>query len=206
VGGSPAVCLLLLFLLSPALFLRRAIEFGIEAEVSEIGHPHGVENAVQVVIFMLHDPGVEPGCLAFDHVAVAVDAAIADPQRARHHGAHLGDREATFPVQPDLIADRLDLRVDQDGVGHRAGGGIGRGSFGGNAKHEQTERHVNLRTGQADARRILHRLHHVGDEPAAFRRAWVGHRLTLLQQDRVAHAGDFQDGHAGSPDAVLAGR
>ena len=57
---------------------------------------------------------------------------------------------------------------------------------------------MDLGRGEAHARRILHGLHHVGDEAADFRRAGVVDRGAALQQHRVAHAGDLQNGHVPS--------
>ena len=68
----------------------------------------------------------------------------------------------------------------------------------GDAEHEQAQRLIDLRRGQADAGRVLHRFHHVGDQAADFRRAGIGDRIAFLQQDRVAHPGDFQNGHVRS--------
>ena len=65
----------------------------------------------------------------------------------------------------------------------------------GHPEHEQPQRHVHLRRGQAGAGRVLHRLHHVGDQAADFRCAGIRHRFTHLQQHRVAHAGYLQNGH-----------
>ena len=141
------------------------------------------------------DPRVKAGGLALDGVAVAIDAAIADALRAGHDGAQFGDRQAALPAHADLLADRLDLRVDQHRVGHRARGGIGRRPFAGHAEHEQPQRHIHLWGGEADAWRILHRLHHVRDEAADLRRPRIGHGIAAADQDGMTHAGDFQDGH-----------
>ena len=54
---------------------------------------------------------------------------------------------------------------------------------------------MHLRSGQAGAGRILHRLDHVGHQTADVRRPRIDDRLGTLQQDGMTHAGDFQDGH-----------
>ena len=95
-------------LLTLALLLRHAVEFLVEAEVTEVGDPHRVENAIQMIVFVLDDPGVKARGLTLDHGPVAIHAAVADPPGARHDGAQLRDRQATFPARNDLLANRLD--------------------------------------------------------------------------------------------------
>ena len=65
----------------------------------------------------------------------------------------------------------------------------------GHAEDEQAQRLIDLWCGQADAGRVHHRLHHVSDEAADFRRAGIGDRIAFAQQDRVPHAGNFQNSH-----------
>ena len=55
---------------------------------------------------------------------------------------------------------------------------------------------MDLRRGEPDAVRILHGLHHVGDQAADLARRRVGDRLGLAEQYRMAHAGDLQERHA----------
>ena len=54
---------------------------------------------------------------------------------------------------------------------------------------------MNLRRGQSGAAGIFHGLQHVGDQLANLRRRRVGHFGGPLGQDRVAHAGDVENGH-----------
>ena len=49
-----------------------------------------------------------------------------------------------------------------------------------------------LRRGKPDPWRVHHRLNHIRDQPPDFRRAGIGHGVTLPEQDRMAHSGDFQ--------------
>ena len=87
-----------------------------------------------------------------------------------------------------LVADMLETMEDAYGAGLAA-----------------PQVHVPLRLfvfrvsearGKAGTRSVLHGLEHIRDQPADRRRAWVRHRVTLLQQDRVSHARYLQDGHA----------
>ncbi len=56
---------------------------------------------------------------------------------------------------------------------------------------------MHLRGRKPGPARVLHGFKHIGDEAADVGRTGVGHRLGPLQQDGVAHASDFQDGHEG---------
>src|SRR5438105_381217 len=80
-----------------------------------IGHALRVEDAVEMIAFMLHDPGMKTRRLALDHRAVEPERAIADPQMARHDAAQPGNRQAALPPEGALVTDRLDDRVDQRG-------------------------------------------------------------------------------------------
>ena len=146
-----------------------------------------------MVVLVLHDAGMEVGHLTFDHIAVAVHPAIADARRARHRGAQVRDRQAALPVQHAFLAQQFDFRIDQHRAGHRDVVRIGAGALAGDAEHEQPQRHMDLRRGEADAGRVLHGFDHVADQPADFRRAGVGHRVAAAEQHRVTHAGDLEN-------------
>jgi len=61
-----------------------------------------------------------------------------------------------------------------------------------NAEDDNPVRLVNLRSGDARAAGILHRLDHILDEPAYPRRCRVINRLGSRTQNRVPHAGNLQ--------------
>ena len=52
------------------------------AEAAEVAHPHRVENAVQMVTFVLHDARVETLDLAGDGPARRIEAAVVQPAAA----------------------------------------------------------------------------------------------------------------------------
>src|SRR5882762_3199047 len=79
-----------------------------EHEQARVGHPLRVENAVEMVAFVLHDAGVEAFDLALDRLAVRRRAAITDASVARHRAAQAGDRQATLPAELDAAGQRLD--------------------------------------------------------------------------------------------------
>src|SRR5438132_11546855 len=66
---------------------RVALQFLGKDQQAMIGYPLRIENAVEMVAFMLHDAGMKPGRLALDRIAVEVDTAITHLQMARHHAA-----------------------------------------------------------------------------------------------------------------------
>ena len=162
-----------------------------EAELREIRHPHRVEDAVQVIELVLHHVGLQPVSIAADRVAVAIDTTVADAHMTRHGGAQARDGKTPLPAQCHLIPQYRDHRVDHDRRRHRrAAGALGR-----QVEDEQAPGHVHLRRGQADARRVQHGVDHVGGQATHLRRPRIGHVRRALQQDGVAHAGDFQQGH-----------
>src|SRR5213079_1337434 len=74
---------------------RMTLQFLGKDEEAVIGHALRVENTIEMVAFVLHDPRMKPGHLALDRVAVEVEAAIAHAQMARHNPAQSRDRQAT---------------------------------------------------------------------------------------------------------------
>src|SRR5216684_149413 len=87
-------------------------------EEAVVGHALRIEDAVEVVAFMLHDPGMKPRCLALEHGAVEAVPAIADVEIARDDAAQPGNGKAPFPAERALGPDRLNDRVEQHRVPH----------------------------------------------------------------------------------------
>jgi hypothetical protein len=78
---------------------------------------HAVEenHAVEVIVFVLDDAGVETiggqrDRRTFDRARLDLD-----PTGARHQPAELGYRETAFPPFFDVVSNRSHLRVDEDG-------------------------------------------------------------------------------------------
>src|SRR5690348_4054113 len=72
---------------------RKAHAFFEIHQQPQIGHALGIEDAVEMVAFMLQDAGVEAFDGAVDRRAVEADAAIADAGEARHRALKAGDRQ-----------------------------------------------------------------------------------------------------------------
>jgi hypothetical protein len=70
---------------------RVALQLLQEHQKPVIGHPLRVENAVEVVAFMLHDAGVKACHIALDHLAIEPSPAIANPEMPRDDAAQPGD-------------------------------------------------------------------------------------------------------------------
>src|SRR5436190_14828858 len=106
----------------PSVFLRQRLSWKqrfVEAELGEVADPHRVEDAVEVVDFVLHDTSVEIRRLALEWAAVLVKAAIAQTLVARHDAAHAGHGQAAFPALLHLRVEQREDRIDEDGVVHR---------------------------------------------------------------------------------------
>ncbi len=151
-----------------------------------------------MVVFVLDHPGVEAGDGPFDGLPVAIDAPIAHAGRAGHRGTQAGDRQAALPAQDAVLGQQFDLGVDEHGVVEPGILRVVALALGRDAEDEQAQRHMHLRRGQPDAGRVLHGLHHVGDEPPDFRRTGIGNRVAAAQQHGVAHPGDLENGHGAS--------
>jgi hypothetical protein len=72
-----------------------------KTEAAEVPDPHRIENAVEVVAFVLHHARVETGDAAVDRPAESVETGITQLAPARHPAAQTGtDRQ---PSQPSSI-------------------------------------------------------------------------------------------------------
>ena len=87
-------------------------ELVVESEGCEIAHALGVEDAVQMIAFVLHHPRVEILRLALEAAATGVEATIAYTSIAGHETPQPGDAEARFPAIHHLVIERLDFGVD----------------------------------------------------------------------------------------------
>ncbi len=148
-----------------------------------------------MVGFVLDHPGVEAGRLGRHWNAVAVHTLVAHAPGRGHRPPQARNGQAPLPAQTDILAHRLDHRIDQDPDRSRLIVGLATAPPGWYLENEQAQRHVHLRRRQADAAGILHGLDHIGDQAADLRRTRMVDRVGPPQQHRVAHAGDLEDGH-----------
>ena len=68
------------------------------AEQAHVAHAHRIEDAIQVVAFVLDDAGVEAGDLALHRAAVRFEAGVAQAGKARHLAAQTRHRQASLPA------------------------------------------------------------------------------------------------------------
>ena len=150
-------------------------------------------------------------------ISIALAAAIVGAHdnllRARHLAADVGNAEATLPVLDEVASHRCDLRIDE---GHQRNTPIGillvlillvvRAWS--KARDEDPHALVNLRRGQTNPLILAHRVEHVVDELLDPRGTDFSglERPGLRAQDRMAHACDLQNRHAGIIAAALCGQ
>ena len=70
----------------------------LEAEVVQVAHPHRIEHAIEVVDFVLHDPGVEALDRPVDGLPVDIATPVAQTAIAGHEPAQSRHREAALPA------------------------------------------------------------------------------------------------------------
>ena len=85
---------------------RVALQLFEEEHVARVGHPLRVQNAVEMIAFVLDDAGVKAFDLALDRLAVEADGAVADAQMARDDAAQPRHRQAAFPTEGALLPQR----------------------------------------------------------------------------------------------------
>src|SRR5216683_2474649 len=171
-----------------------------------VGHALRIEDAVEMVAFVLHDAGMEALDLAIDCAAVERQAAIADAAGPRHGAAQAGDRQAALPTELDGPVERRDLGIDEHRKVERRIVRPAGGTLGGDLEDDDAASDVDLRRGKAGAADIDQRLDHVGDQRLDVRSGRIGDRRRDAAQDRVPHAGYLEDRHglnmAARPGAV----
>ena len=70
----------------------------LEPEAAHVAHAHGIEDAVEVIDFVLYDARMEAIHGAIDGLAEVVEAAIPESRMPGHDAAHTGHRQASFPA------------------------------------------------------------------------------------------------------------
>ena len=83
-----------------------------EEEQPMIRHSLRVEDAVEVIILVLHDPSVKALYFALDDLAVETGSPVADAQVPRHDAAQPRNREAALPAERAVAPEKLDHWVD----------------------------------------------------------------------------------------------
>src|ERR1700730_7242650 len=92
---------------------RVTLQFLEKNQQAMVRHPLRGEDPVEMVAFLLDDPGVNPFDLALDDLSVEAGAAIAHPQMPRYDSAQPGNREAALPTERPLMPDGFDHRVHE---------------------------------------------------------------------------------------------
>jgi hypothetical protein len=77
-----------------------------EAELGQIADAPRVQNPVQVIHFVLHDPGMKIAHRAVDGIPGGVLAGIAQIPVAGHQAAHAGHRQAALPALLRCVSPR----------------------------------------------------------------------------------------------------
>jgi hypothetical protein len=160
-------------------------------QARRIGHPHGVEDAVEMVALVLHHAGMEAVRLALDWLSIQPHAAIAEMGVARHPAGQARHRQAALISFVHRGREGDQLGIDQHGQRHP----LALGARGRNHEDHQAQRHRHLRRGEADAAHGAHGLLHVGDQRRDLGIGRVGHFEGTRFQQRVAHADDVENGH-----------
>src|SRR5271165_3619077 len=147
------------------------------------------QDAVKVVDLVLEHGREQPLGQHLALLAVAVEGADANGGGALDLGVIFGDRQAALLVGRALVRSPKDLGVDED---LRRRGLL----LLGDVDDEQADRLGDLDRREPDARRVVHRLDHVVDEPRQ-RRVDTLDRLADQAELGVGQGDDVTKGHEG---------
>ena len=139
------------------------------------------QRAVEVIDLVLQAGGQYAGCLQKLFLAIAVDVFDGATGRAFHIGIIFRNGKTTFLIDRRLIGKTDNFRIDQENrIGNRrwlffssASSSATSTSSSSSARlaaidGDHPQRHANLDTGKANARRVIHRLQHVIEQLAHF--------------------------------------
>src|SRR5215213_2775226 len=84
-----------------------------EGELAQVGHPHGIEDTVEVIHLMLQDPREQPSRNTSYLPSAAIQRPVGDAGMARYPSAQIRDGQAAFESQLRHLAHGRELRVDQ---------------------------------------------------------------------------------------------
>ena len=87
------------------------MRFGFEQELAHVGHTLWIEDAVQVIVLVLHDTRVKALGYALDQIAVRVIAPIADMPGPFDEATQARNRETPFPAAIRRRVEVTELRV-----------------------------------------------------------------------------------------------
>ncbi|QND95250.1 hypothetical protein SY91_02666 [Burkholderia cenocepacia] len=160
-----------------------------ETEAREIGDPHRIQLADQMIVLMLNHARMEPLGDAIDLLAELVEAAVAHLRVAADDAAHARHRQAAFPALFHLRRQVLDLRVDQHGLRHRRR--IRVAVVVAEAEDDDLKPDADLRRGEPRAVRVVHRLEHIRDDLVQLGCIEPLDRLGDFEQARIAHLQDL---------------
>src|ERR1700678_3306971 len=93
----------------------------IEAELGEVSNAAGIQDAIEVIDFMLYDARMKVLDGAVDGRPGGIEAGVAQIPIPRYQPAHAGDRQAPLPALVLLLAERGQGGGDQHGVRHGLG-------------------------------------------------------------------------------------
>src|SRR5688500_2379318 len=80
-----------------------------EAEITQIADAHGIENAAQMIDFVLHDARMEVADGSIDGLPELIHAPIAQVLVTRHQAAHPGDGQTALPALLGVLCNGLQL-------------------------------------------------------------------------------------------------
>ncbi len=146
-----------------------------------------------MIVFVLHDARMKARAAALDRFAVLVEPRVAQAGKTRHHPAHAGHRQAALPALLEVIAQRRQGRIDQNGLRHRLGLGVARVVL--DAENHDLQPDADLRRRESGAVERRHRIAHVGEQRVQLGGVEFRHRLRAFEQTRVAHSQYISNRH-----------
>src|ERR1700730_14504546 len=161
----------------------------VEAELGQIPNAARIQDPIEVVYLVLHDPSMKVPHGTIDGHTGSIKARIAQMPIPRHQPADPRHRQASFPALLLLLAQRRQGWVDQHRKGYGIGLRVARILL--EAEYHHAQAHADLRCSEAGSVEIAHRVPHVDEQAFEFGSAEFEYRQSHRQQARIAHFENF---------------
>jgi hypothetical protein len=161
----------------------------VEPELGQVTNAARVQDPVEMVHFVLHDPGMKVLNGPINGHPAGIEAGVAQMPITRHEPAHAGHRQASFPAFILLLPERRQGGVDQHRKGHRIRLRVARIEL--EAEDDDAQAYPDLRCSEAGPIEIAHGVPHIGQQAVEFRSAKFEYRLSYRQKARIAHFENF---------------
>ena len=176
------------------------LDLALENQFRQIGHPLRIEDAVQMIALVLHDPGMKALGDALDGSPFQTQAAISDMRRAFDPASQARDRKTSLPAALKRRLHDLDDGIDKNGQRRGVIESLAVAkpwirTRGWGLEDDDAQAFMHLRRGKPRPVGVDHGFDHVLDQAADLGPARIDNLDGAFGKHRMAHARNFSNCH-----------